>query len=393
VYAGRSVFSQLFDAVSPYEFNKCVRRYEGDRQFPALSCIEQFRVLAFAQLMGKESLRDIETCLRALGSKLYHSGFRSSTARSTLADANESRDWRIFADFAAVLIKEAVALYADEELGVQLRQAVYALDSSTIHLCLALVPWARLRDGQAAIKLHTQLALRGNIPTVVLLTPATTADVTFLDAVIFDPGAFYIFDRGYLHFARLHRIHEAQAFFVTRAKKNFRFCRRYSSPVDKAAGVRCDQTVVLDDFKTKPTYPDALRRIVYRDEDSGRRFVFLTNNVHLPAVDIARLYKSRWQIELFFKWIKQHLCIRSFYGTTENAVKIQVWVAISVYVLAALLKKRLGLAHSLYTILQILSVTLFENQPISQAFAHHLSPTEPDPLQNQLCFQGFSAGQ
>jgi hypothetical protein len=393
VYAGRSVFSQLFDAVSFYEFNKCVRRYERTRRFDALSCLEQFRVLAFAQLMGKESLRDIETCLRALGPKLYHSGFRSSAARSTLADANESRDWRIFADFAAVLIKEAVALYAGEELGVQLRQAVYALDSSTIHLCLALVPWARLRDGQAAIKLHTQLALRGNIPTVVLLTPATTADVTFLDAVIFDPGAFYIFDRGYLHFARLHRIHEAQAFFVTRARKNFRFRRRYSSPVDKTAGVRSDQTVVLGDFKTRPSYPDALRRIGYRDPESGRRFVFLTNNFYLPAADIARLYKSRWQIELFFKWIKQHLCIRSFYGTTENAVKIQVWVAISVYVMAALLKKRLGLTHSLYTILQILSVTLFENQPISQAFAIHQSQTEPDPLQNQLCFQEFYAGQ
>ena len=393
MHAGRSVFSQLFDAVSPYEFNRCVQRYAGDRPFPALSCMEQFRVLAFAQLMGKESLRDIETCLRALGPKLYHSGFRSSAARSTLADANESRDWRIFADCAAVLIAQAVQLYAGEELGVQLQQAVYALDSSTIHLCLSLVPWARLREGQAAIKLHTQLALRGNIPTVVLLTPATVADVTFLDTVIFEPGAFYIFDRGYLHFARLHRIHEAQAFFVTRARKNFRFRRRYSRRADKTAGVRCDQTVVLDDFKTKPGYPDALRRIGYRDPESGRRFVFLTNHFHLPAVDIARLYKSRWQIELFFKWIKQHLCIRSFYGTTENAVKIQVWVAISVYVLAALLRKRLGLSHSLYTILQILSVTLFENQPVLQAFANHHSQTEPDPLQNQLCFQGFYAGQ
>jgi hypothetical protein len=352
MHVGRSVFSQLFDAVSPYEFHKCVRRYAGDRQFPALSCMEQFRVLAFAQLMGKESLRDIETCLRALGPKLYHSGFRSSAARSTLADANESRDWRIFADFAAVLIKQAVVLYAGEELGVHLRQAVYALDSSTIHLCLALVPWARLRDGQAAIKLHTQLALRGNIPTVVLLTPATTADVTFLDVVLFDPGAFYIFDRGYLHFARLHRIHEAQAFFVTRAKKNFCFRRRYSSPVDKAAGVRFDQTVLLHDFKTKPSYPGVLRRIGFRDRETGRTFVFLTNHFHLPAADVARLYKSRWQIELFFKWIKQHLCIRAFYGTTENAVKIQVWVAISVYVMAALLKKRLGLTQSLYTILQ-----------------------------------------
>jgi hypothetical protein len=383
----------LFDAVSPYEFNKCVRRYEDDRQFPALSCMEQFRVLAFAQLMGKESLRDIETCLRALGPKLYHSGFRSSAARSTLADANESRDWRIFADFAAVLIAQAVELYAGEELGVQLQQAAYALDSSTIHVCLSLVPWARLRDGQAAIKLHTQLALRGNIPTVVLLTPATVADVTFLDTVIFEPGAFYIFDRGFLHFARLHRIHEAQAFFVTRARRNFRFRRRYSRPVDKTSGVRSDQIVMLDDFKTKPTYPDALRRIGYRDPDSGRKFVFLTNNIHLPAADITQLYKRRWQIELFFKWIKQHLCIRSFYGTTQNAVKIQAWVAISVYVLAALLKKRLALPHSLYTILQILSVTLFENQPISQAFAHQHSHSESDPLQNQLCFQGFHTGQ
>jgi hypothetical protein len=345
-------------------------------------------MLAFAQLMGKESLRDIETCLRALGSKAYHSGFRSALARSTLADANESRDWRIFADFAGVLIAQAVELYAGEDLGAHLKQAVYAVDSSTIHLCGSLFPWAHLREGQSAIKLHTQLELRGNIPTVVVLTPAAVADVKFLDELIFESGAFYIFDRGYLHFARLFRIHRAQAFFVTRAKKNFCFRRRYSRPVNKASGVRFDQVVALRDFKTRPSYPGVLRRIGFRDEQTGRTFVFLTNNFHLAAADIARLYKSRWQIELFFKWIKQHLCIRSFYGTTENAVKTQVWVAISVYVLAAILKKRLGLQQSLYTILQILSVTLFELQPISQAFARYEVPSEPTHLQNQLCFQG-----
>ena len=389
MHVGRSVFSQLLDAVSLHEFNTCVRRYEGDRHFPALSCSEQFRVLAFAQLMGKESLRDIETCLRALGPKLYHSGFRSSAARSTLSDANESRDWRIFADFAGVLIAQAVELYAGEDPGVELPQAVYALDSTTVHLCLSLVPWAHLREGQAAIKLHTQLNLRGNIPTVVVLTPACVADVKFLDQVVFERGAFYIFDRGYLHFARLHRIHEAGSFFVTRAKRNFCFRRRYSRPVDKKAGVLSDQTVVLDDFKTKPTYPGVLRRIGFRDAKTGRKFVFLTNNFQLPAADIAQLYKSRWQIELFFKWIKQHLHIRTFLGTSANAMKTQVWVAISVYVLAAILKKRLVLKQSLYEILQILSITLFENQPISQAFAHHISHPEPTPLHDQPCFQGF----
>lgn len=389
MYAVRSVFTQLLDAVSPYEFNKCVRRYAGDRHFPALSCNEQFRVLAFAQLMGKESLRDIETCLRSLGPKLYHNGFRSSAARSTLADANESRDWRIFADFAGVLIAQAVKLYAGEDLGVELPQAVYALDSTTVHLCLSLVPWARLREDQAAIKLHTQLDLRGNIPTVIVLTPACVADVKFLDQVVFEPGAFYIFDRGYLHFARLHCIHQAVSFFVTRAKKNFCFRRRYSRPVDKKVGVLLDQTVVLHDFKTRPTYPGVLRRICYRDAKSGRKFVFLTNNFTLDALQIAQLYKSRWQIELFFKWIKQHLHIRTFLGTSANAMKTQVWVAISVYVLGAILKKRLALKQSLYEILQILSVTLFENQPISQAFAHHVSHPDPNPLHFQPCFQGF----
>lgn len=391
--SGRIVFAQLMDTLPKYEFKKCVQRYQGDHHVRSLSCYEQFLVLAYAQLMGKESLRDIETCLRAVPDKLYHCGFRSDAARSTLADANEARDWRIFADFAGVLIGQAVEVYADDAFGVQLQQTAYALDSTTISLCLSLFPWAHYRRGQAGVKLHTLLALHGNIPTVVIVTPASVADVTVLDELVIEAGAFYIMDRGYPDFARFHHIHQSQAFFVTRAKKNFCFCRRYSATVDKSTGVRFDQTVVLADFKTKRHYPAILRRIGYRDAQSGKRFVFLTNNFSLPALSIARLYKSRWQIELFFKWIKQHLCIKAFYGTSENAVKIQVWVAISVYVLVALLKKRLALPQSLYTILQILSATLFENHPISQAFARCQEETEKPDMQNQLCFQGFLTGQ
>ena len=353
--SGRIVFAQLMDTLPRYEFKKCVRRYQGDHHVRSLSCYEQFLVLAYAHLMGKESLRDIETCLRAVEDKLYHCGVRSDAARSTLADANESRDWRIFADFAGVLIAQAADLYAQEEFSVQLRQAAYALDSTTISLCLSLFPiiGSCARENFQPL----EMALRGTIPTVVIVTPAAVADVTVLDELAIEAGAFYVMDRGYPDF------------------------------------VRFDQTVVLADFKTKRHYPAILRRIGCRDAQTGKRFVFLTNNFSQPAPAMAQLYKSRWQIELFFKWIKQHLRIKAFYGTSENAVKIQVWVAISVYVLAALLKKKLALPQSLYTILQILSATLFENQPISRAFARCSDETENPGTQNQLCFQGFLTGQ
>jgi hypothetical protein len=310
-----------------------------------------------------------------------------------LADANEKRDWRIFADFAQVLIGQATDLYGDEDIGFKLREAAYALDSTTIDLCLSLFPWAKFRRTKAAIKLHTLLSLRGNFPTVIILTSGKVHDVNILDELIFDAGSFYIMDRGYLDFARLYRIDEDRAFFVTRAKKNFRFRRRYSHPVAKRSGVRFDQTVVLTGFYSHQQYPLALRRIGYRDPLTGKSFVFLTNNFRVPALTIARLYKSRWQIELFFKWIKQHLRIKAFYGTSENAVRVQIWIAIAVYVLIAILRKRLCLPHSPYAILQILSVTLFEKTPILQVFAQHPPLPEPSDMQNQQYLPGFLTGQ
>jgi len=386
---GRTVFAQLMDELPKYEFDKCVRRYGGDHRARSLSSYEQFLVMSFAQLTYRESLRDIETCLRALGAKLYHSGISQPTARSTLADANEKRDWRLFSDFAHVLIEQATGLYAEESFGAELQQAAYALDSTTIDLCLSLFPWAKFRRHKAAIKLHTLLALRGCFPTVVILTTGKVHDVNILDQLVYEAGSFYIVDRGYLDFGRLHRIHRCGAFFVTRAKKNSRFQRRSSRPVDKSTGLRFDQTVVLTGLRSRQQYPDALRRIGFRDPLTGKRFVFLTNNFTEPALTIAQLYRCRWQIELFFKWIKQHLRIKAFYGTSENAVRIQVWIAIAVYVLVAILKKRFGLSASLYTILQILSLTLFEKTPILQALVQQPSPTMIPDTHNQPCLPGL----
>lgn len=386
---GRTVFAQLLDCLPKYEFDKCVQRYRGNFRARKLPSYEQFVVMAFAQLTWRESLRDIETCLRALGSKLYHSGIRKPTARSTLADANETRDWRIFADFAQVLIQQAATLYAHEPFAAELQQAAYALDSTTIDLCLSLFPWATFRRRKAAIKLHTLLTLQGNFPTVVIITPGSIHDVNILDQLVYEAGSFYIMDRGYLDFARLHRIAQHSAFFVTRAKKNFRFQRRYSHPVDKSTGLRFDQTVVLRGFYAQRDYPETLRRIGYRDPQTGKALVFLTNNFTVPALAIAQLYHGRWQIELFFKWIKQHLRIKAFYGTSQNAVRTQIWIAISVYLLVAILKKRLHLDLSLYTILQILSLTLFEKTPISQALSQPPLSIEPLDSHFQPCLPGF----
>ena len=369
MHTGRLIFAQLIDFLPLAAFRRCVARYQGEYKVRGFSCLDQFLCLAFAQLTYRESLRDIETCLRAMQPKLYHMGIRGRVARSTLADANETRDWRIVADFAQHLIGIAKPLYAAEPFGVELAATVYAFDSTTIDLCLALFPWARFRQHKGAIKLHTLLDLRGNIPEVVYISDGKLADVKALDVLVPLPGAYYVLDRGYLDFARLYRFQQAGAFFVTRAKANLQYARRSSHPVDKPTGLRCDQTIVLTGPKTATLYPLPLRRIRYTDPDTGKRLVFLTNNVTLPALTIAQLYKARWQVELFFKWIKQHLRIKAFYGTSANAVKTQVWVAVSVYALVAILKKRLVLSQSLYTILQVLSVTLFENVPIYQALA------------------------
>jgi DDE family transposase/uncharacterized protein DUF4372 len=390
---GRTVFSQLMDGLPKYEFDRCVRRYRGNYRARSLASYEQFLVMAFAQLTYRESLRDIETCLGVVGTRLYHSGIRQAPARSTLADASEKRDWRIFADFAQQLIAQASVLYANEPFGVELKQAAYALDSTTIDLCLSLFPWAKFRRAKAAIKLHTLLALRGNYPTVVIVTPGSVHDVNILDQLPFEPGSFYIFDRGYLDFARLHRLHLSGAFFVTRAKKNLRFGRRYSQPVDKSTGLRLDQSVVLIGFYALRNYPTVLRRIAYRDPLTGKKLVFLTNNFMVPALTIAQLYRCRWQIELFFKWIKQHLRIKSFYGTSDNAVRTQVWIAIAVYVLVALLKKRLKLSLSLHAMLQILSLTLFEKTPLLQLFSDSDMFKETIDSHNQPSLPGFLTGQ
>lgn len=386
---GRTVFAQLLDCLPKYEFDKCVARYHGNFRVRKLPAYEQFLVLAFAQLTWRESLRDIETCLASFGPKLYHAGIRQPTARSTLADANENRDWRIFADFAHILIQQATTLYADEPFRFELQAAAYALDSTTIDLCLSLFPWATFRRAKAAIKLHTLLTLQGHFPTVIIITPGSVHDVNILDQLAWEAGSFYIMDRGYLDFARLHRLHQCAAFFVTRAKKNFRCARRYSRPVDKTTGLRFDQTVVTVRFYAQRDYPDALRRIGYRDPRTGKALVFLTNNFTASALTIAQLYQGRWQIELFFKWIKQHLRIKAFYGTSENAVRTQIWSAIAVYLLVAILKKRLHLDSSLYTILQILSLTLFEKMPIAQALAQMPPTSESLSTQHHPCLPGF----
>ncbi len=384
MHTGRLIFAQLMDCLPLPEFRRCVARYHGEYKVRGFSCLDQFLCLAFAQLTYRESLRDIEICLRAMQPKLYHLGIRGRIARSTLADANETRDWRIYGDFAQTLIHRARQLYCDEPLAVELAETAYAFDATTIDLCLALFPWARFRRTKGAIKLHTLLDLRGAIPTVVAITDGKAADVTLLDALVFEPGAFYIFDRGYTDFGRLFRITEALACFVIRGKRGLDYVRRVSRPVDPTTGLRSDQTIVLCGPKTATLYPVPLRRITYVDRETGRRFVFLTNNVTLPALHIAQLYRGRWQVELFFKWIKQHLRIKAFYGTSVNAVKTQVWVAITVYVLVAILKKRLGLPQSLYTILQVLSVTLFEKTPIHQALAQLPDLTAESEVCNQL---------
>ncbi len=357
-----------------YEFQKCVTRYRGDYQQKSFSCWDQFLAMAFAQFTYRESLRDIEACLRSVGGKLYHMGFRGKVARSTLAEANESRDWRIFADFAQVLIAVARPMYADDPIGVDLNASLYALDSTTIDLCLSLFSWARFRRHKAAIKLHTLLDLHGNIPTFIGITDGKVADVKMLDEIVPEAGAFYVMDRGYIDFERLYVFSLSAAFFVVRTKKNVLLQRRYSHEMDKSSGVRSDHTVILTAIDSAKAYPDALRRVRYVDQETNKRFTFLTNNFVLPALTIARIYKSRWQVELFFKWIKQHLRIKAFYGLSENAVKTQIWIAVSVYVLVAIVRKRLGLEASLYQILQILSLSLFEKMPILQA----LQPSDSD---------------
>jgi len=369
---GRTVFSQIIDFLPQYEFHKCVRRYRGDYKVQKFSCYDHFLTMAFAQLTLRESLRDIVSTMGALRSKLYHVGIRGAITKSTLADAGEQRDWRIYADFAQVLIHIARPLYHDDDFGVELDNTVYALDSSTIDLCLSLFPWARFRKRKGAVKLHTLLDLRGNIPTFIRITDGKVHDVNILDEIIPEPGAFYIMDRGYLDFERLFFLQQCSAFFVTRAKSNFSFRRLYSHPVEKSSGLLCHQTIVLTGPLPSQYYPEKLRRICYHDPERDKRLTFITNNLLLPALTITQLYKRRWQIELFFKWIKQHLRIKTFYGTSPNAVKTQIWIAISIYLLVAIMKKRLNLDMKLYTILQILSVMLFEKAPLLQVL------TKPD---------------
>jgi len=375
---GQTVFAQLMEFIPSHQFQVCVDRYQGNRYVKGFSCWDQFLCLAFAQLTGRSGLRDIETCLRAQPSKLYHMGFRGRVSRSTLADANELRDWRIYRDFAQVLIRMARDLYRDETFAVDLSQTVYAFDSTTIDLCLSLFPWAQFRRRKSAVKRHTLLDLRGSIPTNVYVTGGQVHDVNLLDQLLLEVGAFYLMDRGYVDFARLYLFNQASAFFITRAKKNMQFYLRTSRAVDRSTGLRCDQTIRLTGIRTAQRYPEALRRIVYFDAEKQSRLIFLTNNFLLLPLTIAQLYRARWQVELFFRWIKQHLYITAFYGTSANAVKTQVWVALSVYVLVAILKKQLGLDQSLYQILQILSVTIFEKTALSQGFFNVVD--EPESL-------------
>jgi len=380
---GKTIFAQLMDFLPIYEFHQCVQRYHGHYKMKSFSCWDQFLCMAFAQLTYRESLRDIEACLRSTQPKLYHMGIRGKVSRNTLAYSNQVRDWRIYGDFAQILIGRARRLYANDSFGVELNQTAYALDSTTIDLCLSLFPWAKFRKHKGAVKLHTLLDLRGSIPSIVIITHGKVHDVTILDQLIFEPGAFYIVDRGYLDFIRLYVIQQSSAFFVTRTKSNFKFRRLYSRPVDKSTGVQSDQIIVLEGFYSHKAYPDKLRRIRYFDTAQNKRLIFLSNNFTLPALTIAKLFQCRWQIEIFFKWIKQHLRIKAFYGTTENAVKTQIWIAIAVYVLVAIVKKQLHLDLSLYTILQILSVTLFEKTPILEA----LSIIQPQESKGVPCNQ------
>jgi hypothetical protein len=366
MYQGQTIFSQVMDFLPKKKFRQCVNRYNGNYRVRSFKCYNQLLCMAFAQLTYRESLRDIECCLRAMREKLYHMGIRGKVSRSTLADANEVRDWRIYSDFAQILIHEARHLYAEDDFGLELNDTVYALDSSTIDLCLSLFPWARFRKTKAAVKLHTLLDLRGDIPTFIWITDGKVHDVNVLDHLVPEPGSIYVMDRAYLDFQRLYQMHQDLAIFVTRSKTNTGLRRLYSHKVDKTTGVRYDQTVVPTGFYTKKDYPDKLRRIKYFDAEKGRAFIFLTNQFTLPALTIAELYRCRWRVEIFFKWIKQHLRIKKFYGTSENAVKTQIWIAISTYVLVAIMKKRMKIDLSLYTILQILSISLFEKKPIYQ---------------------------
>jgi transposase len=382
--AGRTVFAQLIAHLSHSEFQKCVTRYDGDHHHRSLSCWDQYLAMAFAQFTYRESLRDIEACLRSISGKLYHMGFRSRIARSTLADANETHDWRIFADFAQHLIGVARPLHAEDPMGVDLDHSLYALDSTTIDLCLSLFPWARFRRHKGAVKMHTLLDLHGNIPTFISITDGKVHDVNILDEILPEAGAFYVMDRGYIDFARLYEFTLSSAFFVVRTKENVVLQRRYSRPVDKSVGLRSDHTVVLTAIESAKAYPDALRRVSYFDAETNQRLGFLTNNFALPALTITQIYKCRWQVELFFKWIKQHLRIKAFFGTSENAVKTQIWIAVSVYVLVAIVRKRLELEASLYQILQILSLTLFEKTPILQALQASDSQEESLDPGNQL---------
>ena len=386
---GQTVFAQIVQFLSHNEFGRCVQRYDGNRRVRRLSCWEQFLAMAFAQLTYRESLRDIEVCLAAQHGKLYHSGFRSVVKRSTLAEANEQRDWRIYADFAQTLIARARPLYADEDLGLELAATVYALDATTIDLCLSLFPWARFRRAKGAVKLHTLLDLQGAIPVFIAVSDGKVNEMRVMDLLPPQPGAYIIMDRGYLDFARLYHLHQALSFFVIRAKRHLQFQRRYSHPVDKTTGVRSDQTIVLTGPKSSTLYPLPLRRVSYYAAELDRRFVFLTNNFSVPSPTVAALYRGRWQVELFFKWIKQHLRIKRFFGTSANSVKTQIWIAVAVYVLIAILKKQLGLPHRLYTILQILSLTLFEKIPISSLFARFDHTTELSLAPNQLTLFDF----
>ncbi|MBI4444759.1 MAG: IS4 family transposase [Acidobacteria bacterium] len=381
---GKLVFAQVTQHLPLTTFRRCVARYGGEHKVKSFSCLDQYLCMAFAQLTYRESLRDIEACLRAQESKLYHLGIQGRVSRSTLADANEVRDWRIYADFAQSLIRIARRLYADEPFGVDLKETVYALDASTIDLCLSVFSWAPFRSAKAAIKLHTLLDLRGNIPSFLHISDGKLHDVNVLDLLLPEPGAFYIMDRGYIDFERLYRLHQAGSFFVTRAKSNLKAQRRYSHPIDRNTGLICDQTIVLTGFYTRQDFDAPLRRIRFRDPETGKRLVFLTNNFTLAAITITELYRCRWQVELFFKWIKQHLRIKVFFGTSENAVKTQVWIAVSAYLLVAIVKKRLHIPASLYEMLQILSLTMFERIPLDQLLNNIATDQDQRFLTNQL---------
>jgi transposase len=384
MHVGRIVFSQLMDLLPKHEFDKCVQRYHGNYRVKTFSCFDQYLCITFAQITYRQSLRDIETCLRAMQSKLYHCGIRGRVSRNTLAKANENRDWHIYADFAGILIDIARKLYAKEDFAVELQQAAYALDSTTIDLCLSLFPWAKFRKHKAAVKLHTLMDLRGSIPTFIRITDGKVHDVNILDELVLEPGSFYIMDRGYIDFARLYTFTQNLSFFITRAKSNLDYRRLYYRQVDKDTGLRSDQTIALNGYYASKDYPALLRRISYFDVEADKRLVFLTNNFTLPALTVVQLYKCRWQIEIFFKWIKQYLRIKTFFGNTENAVKTQIWIAISVYVLVAIIKKELHLDLSLGEILQILSITLFEQVPLSEVLMKTVSQNDEFQSHNQL---------